>query len=387
MSARPRGDGSFAISPSDPVYNRRENAVIHTRGRRMRSRTIGTLGLVLWAIALASAQAAPASADLDTGPEAKEHNGHRRISGLIPVDGRKIYLECIGSGSPTVVLISGGFEAGWIWKYALYSTDLVQELPTDEFAAGRGDAQKLDRAVFPTTGGYVRVCNYDRPNTTSGDAVEEERDGHVSTPVEQPHSAAQDVADLHKLLSAARVPGPYVLVAHSYGGLIAELYARTYPGTVAGRVLVDVTNVFLKDTLAAEELAILDAGVMAQNPNAPDAERLRILDAMNSILGAPVPPRVPAFVLTADKPPNLTPATVNFIEKIVRSQDMLAQSLCAKHMKRTTSGHHIFAEQPQLVNDAIREVVQAVRKGCRSIPCEGVPPKTDPAIVLPACSR
>jgi pimeloyl-ACP methyl ester carboxylesterase len=353
----------------------------------MCSRTIWSLGFILLAIAFAPAEAATASAELESGPGTKRHNGHRRIAGLIPVDGRKIYLECIGSGSPTVVLISGGFEAGWIWKYALYSTDLVQQLPTDEFAAGRGDAQKLDRAVFPTAGGYVRVCNYDRPNTTLGDAVQEERDGRVSTPVEQPHSATQDVADLHKLLSAARVPGPYVLVAHSYGGLIAELYARTYPGMVAGRVLIDVTTVFLKDTLAAEQLANLDAGVMALNPNAPDAERLRILDAMNSILGAPEPPLVPVFVLTADKPPNLSSATVNFIQKIVQSQDMLAESLCAKHMKRTTSGHHIFAEQPQLVNDAIREVVEAARKGCTSIPCEGVPPKTDPSIVLPACVR
>ena len=57
------------------------------------------------------------------------------------------------------------------------------------------------------------------------------------------------------------------------------------------------------------------------------------------------------------------------MQKIVRSQDMLAQSLCAKHMKRTNSGHHIFAEQPQLVNDAIREVVDAVRTGSTSIPC------------------
>jgi pimeloyl-ACP methyl ester carboxylesterase len=354
--------------------------------RCMGSRTIRSLGLFLLAVAFATAEAAAASEAPESGPGNKRDDSRRRISGLIPVDGRRIYLECIGSGSPTVVLISGGFEAGWIWKYALYSTDLVQDLPTDEFAAGRGDARKLDRAAFPTTGGYVRVCNYDRPNTTLGDAVEEERNGRVSTPVEQPHSATQDVADLHKLLTAARVPGPYVLVAHSYGGLIAELYARTYPAMVAGRVLVDVTNVFLKDTLAPGELANLDAGVMALNPDAPDAERLMILDAMNSILSAPAPPRVPVFVLTADKPPNLAPATVNFIQKIVRSQDMLAASLCAKHLKRTTSGHHVFAEQPQLVNDAIREVVEAARKGCPSIPCEGVPPKTDASIVLSACA-
>ena len=201
---------------------------------------------------------------LESDSGTKRYNS--RISGLIPVDGRTIYLECIGSGSPTVVLISGGFEAGWIWKYALSSTDPVQELPTDEFSAGHGDARKLDRAVFPTVGRYARVCNYDRPNTTLGDAVEEERRGRVSTPVAQPHSATQDVADLHQLLTVARVPGPTCWSAHSYGGLVAEPTPRTYPGQVAGRVLVDVTNVFLKDTLSAEQLAILDAGVMAAEP-------------------------------------------------------------------------------------------------------------------------
>jgi hypothetical protein len=81
-------------------------------------------------------------------------------------------------------------------------------VPTDEFSAGYGYARKPDRAVFPTVGRYTRVCNHDRPNTTLGEAVEEERRGRVSTPVAQPHSAAQDVADLHKVLTAARVPGP-----------------------------------------------------------------------------------------------------------------------------------------------------------------------------------
>jgi len=65
---------------------------------------------------------------------------------------------------------------------------------------------------------------------------------------------------------------------------------------------------------------------------------------------------------------------------------MLAQRLCARHMRRTTSGHHIFAEQPQLVSDAIREVVEAVRNACATIPCDGVPPRPDPAIVPASCA-
>lgn len=310
-----------------------------------------------------------------------------KFSGLVDIgSGRKMYLECIGTGSPTVVLISGGFEAGWIWKYALYSTDFMQELPTDAVSAGRGDIQKLDRAAFPTAGKLTRVCNYDRPNTTLGNDIKDERDGQVSTPVTQPHTVEQDVADLHALLTAAKVPGPYVLVAHSYGGLIAELYASTYPEEVAGRVLVDVTTVFLKDTLTVEELKNLDEGTMALNPNAPDAERLRILDAINSIINAPAPPHTPVFLLSADKPGDLNPETLQRLQQIRLAHDMLAEQLCAKYMKRTNSAHHIFAEQPQLVNDAVREVVEAARKGCTAIPCEGVPPKTDPSIVLPDCA-
>lgn len=310
----------------------------------------------------------------------------RDFSGLVDIGGRSLYLECIGKGSPTVVLISGGFEAGWIWKYALYSTDLVQELPTDAFSMSRGDIRKLDRAVFPTSGRLTRVCNYDRPNTTLGPDIEGERGGHVSTPVEQPHTVEEDVADLHELLTAARVPGPYVLVAHSYGGMIAELYASTYPDTVAGRVLVDVTTAFLEDTLSAEELEDLEDSVMAVNPNNPDAERLDIADAIAAIVAAPPPPRVPVFLFSADKPADLRQDTLELLQHIRSAHDLLTTHVCAKHMQRTSSGHHIFAEQPHLVNDAIREVVEASRKGCAAIPCEGVPPTTDPSIVLPECA-
>jgi pimeloyl-ACP methyl ester carboxylesterase len=140
----------------------------------------------------------------------------------------------------------------------------------------------------------------------------------------QPHSVER-ITDLHKVLTVVRVPGPYVLVAHSYGGLIAELYTRTYPKTVAGPVLVDVTDVFLEDRLTEEELATLAAGAMAPNPKAPNAERLGILRVMNSILATPEPHRAPVFVLTTDKPPDLTPATVTFIQRIALSLGMLAE--------------------------------------------------------------
>ena len=315
---------------------------------------------------------------------------HQKFSGLVDIDngrnGRKMYLECIGKGSPTVVYISGGFEAGWISKYAFYSTDVVLEEPADALSDGRGDIQLLDRALFPTAGKLTRVCNYDRPNTTIEENIEFERKGQVSTPVTQPHSVEQDVADLHALLTAAKVRGPYVLVAHSYGGLIAELYASTYPEEVAGRVHLDVTNRFLKDTFTKKQLQELEDSAKSFNPEHPDAERLMLLEAFESIINAATPPQTPVFVLSADKPRNLTPDAADLLERSRASHVMLAEQLCAKFMARTNSGHHPFAEQPQLVNDAVREVVEAVRNGCTVIPCEGVPPRTDPSIILPDCA-
>ena len=65
---------------------------------------------------------------------------------------------------------------------------------------------------------FTRVCAYDRPGVTL--------DGpDQSTPVTQPHPADQAADDLHRLLMAAGEPGPYALVPHSYGGLVATLFA------------------------------------------------------------------------------------------------------------------------------------------------------------------
>ena len=126
-----------------------------------------------------------------------------RLDGLFDVNGHQIYLSCVGTGSPTVVLESGGNDPAAPW-----------------FA--------IERAVAP----FTRVCAYDRPNTA----------GSASDPVPTPVTVQDAVDDLHALLAAANVPGPYVLVGHSLGGLINRLYASTYPDEVVGLVLVDASH-------------------------------------------------------------------------------------------------------------------------------------------------
>ena len=111
-------------------------------------------------------------------------------------------------------------------------------------------AEKPGPIVFPEVAKFTKVCAYDRPGTPVGEKPSR------SDPVPQPTSAASGVADLHALLSAAGETGPYVLVAHSYGGLIGRLYASTYPDQIAGLVLVDALSEGLQDAETPEQWAI-----------------------------------------------------------------------------------------------------------------------------------
>ena len=140
------------------------------------------------------------------------------------VDGRRLFLQCRGSGSPTVILQSGFGNAGDIWTLTDTSTP----------------------AVFPALAESNRVCVYDRPGsmittTTAGGTVtlaDSALPGR-SDPAPMPRDPTEVVTELHDLLAAADVQGPFVLVGHSLGGALDVLYARTYPDEVSGLVVVD----------------------------------------------------------------------------------------------------------------------------------------------------
>src|ERR1700724_2494246 len=123
-------------------------------------------------------------------------------------DGRKLYLECHGTGAPTVILESGYHDSSQPWS-------LSDAYPP---------------AVLPGVAGFTRVCAYDRPGTLL--YSDPPRISDRSSPVRMPRTAEDVTSDLHALLKAARVPGPYLLVAHSMGGLFIRLYAQTYPEEV-----------------------------------------------------------------------------------------------------------------------------------------------------------
>jgi len=268
--------------------------------------------------------------------------------------GRTIHLECKGTGGPTVVLIAGGFNSGAIWSMPY---DFAHPGPT----------------VYPEVSKLTRVCAYDRPGTASP-APNNQISVGTSTPVPQPTTPVNGVSDLHALLSAANVGGPYVLVAHSYGGLIARLYASTYPNQVAGLVLIDTPTEYFYDSLTMREQKMWVAANTSP-PVIPNGEEVNLPDAFAELRSAPPVHRVPAVVLTSDKVFDYADAIAagklsqdykDFgkltFDAHVAAQRKLAETLHAKLVLDTNSGHYIFVEQPELAIRSIRQVVDQVRR-------------------------
>lgn len=281
-------------------------------------------------------------------------------SGLIDIGGgRKEYLTCEGTGSPTVVFISGRSDRADIWK-------------------SLADTAKSGTAVYQAVAKFTRVCAYDRPGTFTlvNDNVEPSR----STSVPQPTTPKNGVEDLHALLTAAKEQGPFVLVAHSFGGLVARLYASTYPSDVVGIVLVDTLTEFLVDSLTPTQQTLwirLNSNYSPELDNYTIQEKTDFLPSFEQLRNAPALRPMPAVVLTSDQPfdfPDLiakgiipSDAPIDFgtvvFQAHLNAQKRLTRLLNAKQITDTHAGHYVHTEQPQLVIDAIREVVDKVRAG------------------------
>lgn len=121
---------------------------------------------------------------------------------LVDVGGYRLHLNCTGTGGPTVVIDAGlgDWSASWSsW-------------------------------VQPEVAKTTRVCTYDRAGMGYSEA------GPL------PRTAEQFAKELHTLLQHANIPGPYVLVGHSMGGLTVRVFVHEYASDVAGVVLIESMN-------------------------------------------------------------------------------------------------------------------------------------------------
>ncbi|MGC2659811.1 MAG: alpha/beta hydrolase [Bryobacteraceae bacterium] len=85
--------------------------------------------------------------------------------------------------------------------------------------------------VQPKLAEFTRACSYDRAGFG------------WSSGLDRPKTLQDTVADLHGALEAAGLPAPYILIGHSFGGLLVRAFAHYYPGQIAGLVLVDPVSI------------------------------------------------------------------------------------------------------------------------------------------------
>ena len=134
--------------------------------------------------------------------EAADRRAYPAPGWLVDVGGYRLHINCAGTGGPTVVIDAGAGDWSASWS----------------------------SWVQPGVAKTTRVCTYDRAGMGWSD------------PGPLPRTAGRFADELHTLLQRAGIPGPYVLVGHSSGGLTVRLFAHSYPAEVAGVVLIDSMN-------------------------------------------------------------------------------------------------------------------------------------------------
>jgi pimeloyl-ACP methyl ester carboxylesterase len=254
--------------------------------------------------------------------------------GLVTVGGgRSLYLECVGSGNPTVVLEAGfgGNTLNW-------------------------------RDVQPDLGRTTRTCAYDRAGL-----------GH-STPMPGVHDAQDEIDDLQRLLVAAHLEPPYVLVGHSYGGILVRLFASQHPDEAAGVVLVDARG---RDA-TRRQLALLPKSQVPPVLAAPvqDGVDIAASEALASrvrSLGA-----TPLAVITAGRHDQdwgrlLSPGFAQAFDRLWTTMQDELTTLSSNHLHVVAlrSDHFVqrFDGQPDVVIRAVQAVVRAARDHTRLPPC------------------
>jgi pimeloyl-ACP methyl ester carboxylesterase len=233
-------------------------------------------------------------------------------------NGRSLYMECIGSDSPTIILEAAAATAG-----------------ADMFEVQRRLARK-----------YM-TCTYDRANIGS------------SSKAPTPRTAGDVVTDLHQLLESADVPDPYVLAGYGNGGFFVQLYGRRYSDEVAGVVAMSPptpAHPWLERALPRfnkEERKEEIAFYRGENP-----EHINWLASSKELKKAPPSPHKPFEMLFYTKrtcqgyPPCLKSYDVQ--EDVLR--EVAQQWPEGRFRTVATYKSEIYLEKPGLVVDTVKRV-------------------------------
>jgi len=243
------------------------------------------------------------------------------VQGTFDVGGHSLYLSCRGSGSPTAVYLHG----------AVQDTSAVPHQNGVAFQNLLIDGQ--------------RVCLYDRRNVGRSNSVE------------GPQLPADAVADLRKLLAAAGVQPPYVLVGASFGGLLAYLYANQHPGEVAGMVLLDA---MFPDEFTLEHLLApadrFQASDKEDETNTPERiSHYKAQKAASAFIGKE--PAIPVTYLSSISESGVAVGDPELDRKVLRLQKAYVGRFAPGRFLRVDSPHFMERAIPDTIVEELRRVI------------------------------
>ena len=318
------------------------------RDRRIAGGIVTAVAAALAALAIGTPAQAAATSQAKATPARGDFTGQIAIG-----NGRKLYLRCKGRGRPAVVLESGIHDSSDPWTLTQTQPPVVSS-----------------PAVFSGVARFTRVCRYDRPGTiryTDPPALTIR-----STPVKMPRTLPGLASDLRKLLRRSGIRGPYMLVGHSFGGMIVRLFAQSYPSRVAGLVFVDAFGTNIRSLFGPElwpsYVDLLNHPGTPFDSN-PRFETIDIDGAIDAILRARALPRVPLAVMSKTEPfataPGVSPAILTKLEEAWPPvQDELVKlEPQTPHILATGSDHYVQIHDPDLTTATIRLILKRVRRG------------------------
>lgn len=237
----------------------------------------------------------------------------------VDIGGRELFLRCQGTGSPTVILEHGLESNATAWQ-------TVQEDLSDQ----------------------TRVCLTSRAGMSFSDPI----------PGDGTRTAQDAVDDLVAVLDVAEVPGPYVMVGHSFGGYTVRLFADQHPDDVVAMVLVDSSHEDqagrLQQQVSPEAWTETEAFLNGGNSERMDFAASGAQVAATGPLGD-----LPLTVLErSDNPDNPSEIDQALAELWPGLQtELAALSTNSTHTVVPDSGHFIQIDQPDIVAEAIRTII------------------------------
>jgi pimeloyl-ACP methyl ester carboxylesterase len=263
----------------------------------------------------------------------------------VSIGTHKLHIYCIGAGSPAIVIDVGAGESYTSWQ------SVQEELAQD-----------------------TRVCAYDRAGYGQ------------SEPGPMPRDSQRAADELHQLLLDSGEEGPFLLVGHSLGGLNMQVFAASYPEQVAGVVLLDPTpqgwmmgegfpelrELFRQGTASMQDMA--DAARISSDPG--ERAKVTLFEAMASeheeifaqtaqqIGAISSYGQLPLTVIGASDPdPRFGESSAAFRQFWnSESRKLAAKSEKGRFVLAEGSSHHIHLDAPQLVMDAIHEMLLESRR-------------------------